>query len=362
MNDSLSNLGSSLAGTYYNELAEWSSRELVTTTDDFSASFALADDILRFEEGWLSFGEFLQSLQYDLIPQDLLAVANDPEPAIEQEHLPSGSANHADPYPFTSQVVSAFKTLTGEMPRVIDEKGTGNKDPNLSSSGARGANPGSSQIQPVLSPNFNQNQAAFRAPGNSLLPEADHLPGDAVGQIPEPTGELPGVPRNRGLPSPDHFNDGTAESSPENWLPETPALPGLSSGSIWSRPLNNLGDLAGMIVPGDAEKDGKAASPGTLQVPLPGASFESTRPGDQPEREISQLPGSLIVPAGSQSFVAMANPPAKPEYLPLTPLMPEFIPELPGFELEKAGNIPDTDDILDALTERILRDFRRYYP
>ena len=77
MNDLLSDLGEFLASAFQDKMAQWSSLESISTGDDLSASSALADDVLRFEEGWQALTALSQISQTDFVPQDLFTVAND---------------------------------------------------------------------------------------------------------------------------------------------------------------------------------------------------------------------------------------------------------------------------------------------
>ena len=152
----------------------------------------------------------------------------------------------------------------------------------------------------------------------------------------------------------------TSRSNPDN---------ATTADSFWRQPLQNLTDFTSWLTPPATEQNRHTEGFNSIQATKPGVDHKKTSPSWVGSNEHSQdnptywpsLPKQSITPA---SLLTPSVVRGLPENLAsgteITPFDAQPEPFQPGLLQQMIS--PDPDELLDALTERILRDFRRYYP
>lgn len=358
MNDPMTGLGESLAVDYHEQMARWSALSTGFPEDALNASSGLAEDVGRLDEAWRSLTSLGAFLESGFVPEDLMGeVGGAPEPpeAAQQEGRAPGVRKGS---------------FTPVFPAVSDN--------------IRPAN-----APQEMRPPYWEEPFSSQLPGHTGPKPADHQPQNAAGV---PQLELPQDLLKPGPPSDDpvtreiiNHNRATSGSAWKGITTDTgdASTPAPTDSSVatdaeafWRRPLQQLGDFATRMTFPDTDPDGPAA---IAHPVLPGVTDDSPGNTESTEKGRNQSidPASPIGPAapdrsaplntGPESFQ-----PARRMDLPLQPEQSEAfyfgasasLPESTPFPqaLPPSSSVSDADDLLDALTERILRDFRRYYP
>lgn len=353
MNGSISGLGEFLAGAYHDKINQWSAVGFAFTADDLSASSGLAEDVLRLEEEWRAFAALDQTFRTDFIPQDLFEASTANQ--LQEPSPPLHAVKKGGKDPFLQTAQSGFTSVpAGSLPgaELLPTEHKEVRNTNLPAPDSTADLPGnksSSLPHPKskdLSFEYPENPTSFLK-GNNLAASI-HL------EIPPE--EVISPLQSQGLASQDKLEGTMAQ--------EGYGQPDTSSGdSIWFQPLHGLGDFATRITypVTETEKSSQIKLPTPHQVTLTqttGPAERDNPAGDEflkwPAR--MRLPGT---PAGGSETVPL---PGRKEERAAAAQTADSLPEAQPFEQDKKQSIPDTDDILEALTDRILRDFYRYYP
>jgi len=149
---------------------------------------------------------------------------------------------------------------------------------------------------------------------------------------------------------------------------ETSGSTGIYADSIWKRPLQNLGDFATQA--GFPVSKKNEDIPSSIKAPvidfgdIPATTGQdntnATEPGNQVSNVIFPVAEQFITPGA-----AFTTPPISGWAGTFSPEHNiNFQSENQPFEQATPLSLPspDVDDLLEELTDRILRDFRRYYP
>jgi len=167
----------------------------------------------------------------------------------------------------------------------------------------------------------------------------------------------------------DNLNDPTGQNPLQTTPVETNGSPGMYADSIWKRPLQNLGDFATQAGFPVSKKNEDIPS----SVKAPAVSFEDIPATTGQDNINATEPGNkvsnVIFPVAEQfitSGAAFTKPsiPGRPGTVSPAEHNINFQSENQPFEQATPLSLPspDVDDLLEELTDRILRDFRRYYP
>jgi hypothetical protein len=385
MNDSITGLGEFLASTYQDNINQLAMLEAGFSLADLAASFGLADDIQRIEDKWLAFAILVPTQRSDFLPQDLLEVY--PAAGMSPEVLPqaSGFIIKNENYPFTSPDDTGFISTPTHYPAETErEQAINNPDVNTGRPATDNENfpvKLKSAFANIDAPNDFENSdndfsvtgevspedtksniPSFERPESLIKASNGNISGANASEDPvDRSIDLSGSLSNPGVQSLEDLSKNQEQTSSRVPGQEATSQPVKSSDSIWNQPLQNLGDWAARIQQPVIELSGKAKLPIQSSLDIPGTNNTFTQPtGQSPDHPV-KLPESILN-ANVQELNHDTGPyPGDPEFF--HPWMQkEVAPEKQFFEQGANAVEPDTDDLLDALTNRILRDFHRYYP
>lgn len=374
MNGSITDLGESLAGAYRNKMIQWAAMESIFPAEELSASSGLADDVLHLEKEWQAFAGIGQILQMDFLPQDLLVFST---AALPPEPRPLQGVKKAGDHSFKLPAASGFTSAPAEgsdaslppeqQPRssfvrsehypfilpadnglILIPAGAGQPLAENDAAGSNHPAPDSGydlpEAKPMPLPHPESENLLSGSPENpTQIPRNNVSAISSANLLQAPPEEAPGPLQRQGLISPENLDF----SQPDPF-----------SGSIWSQPLQNLGDFAMQIVQPVTEKSGKGRLPASSRIVVPATGPRSPEPDKQAGDESAQLPETPHWPGISNPFEVVPLPGTPESILPAKQMGKPLYTSAP----ETNRNIPDTDDLLEALTERIIRDFQRYYP
>lgn len=362
MNGSTADLGKAIISAYYNKLNEWSSLPEPTLPEDaLPASFSIAKDMLCIEEDWQGFAALIQTLQTDYLPQDLFEASG--TGTLPPGQLPSlkQRENHPWTLPQTADRPFVFPADFEEHP--AQNNISDNTDLSLYTGGGFNF----PEIGEFSSSSIENKALLFEFPGYPFEAFTNDI---AKGS----EKEIPAMPRENILnpaqnqhsldpDGPDVIPQGVSMQKTElHDLQDYPA-------SIWTSPLQNLGDFASQItypvsrgdqhipISGSTQPFENNANPSSLYLRRPTATGLNTQTNESHPSTTNPFatPGLFFtIPPAPDPAESMSQ---KGEIADLQPENQPFQSSVPPPAI-----LPDTDELLEALTDRIRRDFRRYYP
>jgi hypothetical protein len=367
VNDSIVDLGEAIFSAYYNKLNEWSAlAEITFVKDDLPASFGMVGDILRLEENWQEFGTLVQTLQTDYLPQDLVEASNTEALSTGEQPKTSYSSGKMNDYLFDlltdTDVYSAFSPGLNEQQEKNKTADNTNRTP-----------PG----RGFDFPEIKRTSSAYignsdLSAGSSKEPVTGNIPANTTTETGNMVREnIVDSAQTETLLNLDNLNFTVNLPSQQTSVKIfEPDEPDAYSASIWSKPLQGLGDFATQIT--------HASSKHTSEnVPSP----QPVQPSGNTTNQLSVYSGWLSPgkpdDQTNQGQSLVSGQPTTTDSAFTTPLNSDLVeplleageianvqPENQPFQstIRPHTILPDTDDILEALTDCIYRDFRRYYP
>lgn len=364
MNESIVDLGEAIIGAYYNKLNEWSAlAELTFAKDDLPASFSMMDDVLRLEENWQEFTALVQTLQTDYLPQDLLKSSGTEALPPEQELQSPRFVKKVNNNPFASlsEANASFALSPG-----LKEQPSANKIESSTNFTLSESEFDFPEIEQTTS-HIENRLPSFESPGNSFGAITNNISESSARDIFNmPEEDIFNLIQSQNKPNwnkPDLIPQGTSMQKAESKEPDDYAA------SIWTSPLQNLGDFATQITYPLKARDENIQSPRKVQPTENGTSRSSTYSAglNSGQSDSQTNPFQSLVPEQSAAPDLTFNTPlisGSAEQPFKAGEIADFQPENQPFQSTTPPHtfLPDTDDLLDALTDRIVRDFRRYYP
>jgi hypothetical protein len=412
MSSVLAGLGASLVNAYQLQLDEWPALDISVDAHDLQPSLNLADDILRFEAEWQSCLLIAPALQADFIPQDLFTptelIDSAPVPVAFQQKPALHKAEGELRYPFQAAGENTFSTVEAESTTQFS---------NALFTNSAVENILGMQAAPITERTLHENtfaddEDAFTQLATQRIPVVDNLLADEV------VTSSPLDPLFKAAAKPTRPGDLIAATTKEriiapaaNPLQQESLMTNIggeqeSADSIWGQQLRNLGDFASVITSVSSKRESPALP---QHAPVPQALADHSGANNisdatagfagkpatwrpiMPEQH-PNVPPAAVYPAYSNSnnsnaaqpaFVMAQATPHLPEgtLFPLPdslqsqaidPVQPVFVMAQATPHLSESTLFPlpdslqsqaiDPDELLQTLTERIVRDFRRYYP
>lgn len=386
MNDVLTSLGESLTRDYHQQIAAWTETTLIDLSD-LSGLFDPEEELLRTAGDWHSLAEIIPTTGF--VPQDLLVNPDEAEEAFPQDpqQVVAPQTRKGPSYGFPiAAAAEVFNNIantaaeTGQggsmRQRVTDNsKPASNRRPeeedilysarpkmtyeNASEQGQKQSFPVSDiGSESVVEANRRlESPADIEATKLSLQPQAEMGSKTASSLTVEelPTSQKP--------------KDGDSQYA-QDTLPTTANNRNTYSDSIWRQQMGGLGDFVSGI-----NNDSAASIKTGAEQPMQGTKAYQAHAAQLVKQSASpiaeDIPNVVSVQQLRQYEPAVdASGAAFTGFQPVAASEPLIMPvqtistgmENPVFPPQQPDAVLDTEDLLEALTERILRDFRRYYP
>jgi hypothetical protein len=356
MNDPLTGLGNSLYKDYDQQMKAWSQLDFTFNAQDLPASPRMADDMLSLEEDWQTLGELVPTRHTDYVPQDLVPVSNPIPLRPEEPAGPANSVNRVDRFPFKfpneSQLIEFYPDFSTQMQMSAPK----DKTPVRKSNPALGSTADTSETETSSATHTqNQNLSAEFAETTFQGPVTNISGAPAINTT-ETIPSLPDPPVKRKEARMEQLIAPMQEDEPKTHRHHH--YSDNSSDSMWIEPLQNLNDFAARIGPPSMENTIRSQQlipglvPITAKDPIPAENVQ-----------LENFPVKLLLSGGTvsggfETSDVLSNDDNSARPGPTG----SFKAETQVFEQQTPQYIPDTDDLLEALTDRIRREFRRYYP
>lgn len=350
---SLAQLGESLAESFYDRLLGLGLPDdaaFEMPASDLSALYSLGGDIHHWQNVEMDWEQLEAQFTGGFVPENLIApgeTGNNEEQNATDTHTPRRQPQMRN-YPFVADSSSrvfaesetAYSRLSinpaDQLPEARQTFRTGQESlPNKTPTETNDIPVMASHRDDIPLPTLN---------GVSATPQTPNSPEPA-----ETRGKRPLDRVNPESPPPQPIN-------PENLPNDLAAFHPEPAPSIWSQPLQGLGDFVSHYEPSTEPVPEKNFIADQSSRPVAPSPVEDSNRILMPLAVEDLLPGSTIV---------------QPEPgLPQQKAILEKNTDTPENQIFKSIDnnpdptavLPDTDDILDELTQRIIRDFRRFYP
>jgi hypothetical protein len=356
----LARLGTDISASFAEKIGQWG---FVATQErlpaaELSGLFALGEDLERFQTALQDFEDMETAFQGNFYPDFQTQIPeNQPEtPEIGQDEkrvarrLENFPFTAGSPLPFykTPQMPPKSPAHAGAERFETPASGTAHKPENVWQRPETAQNNGNIPL-PETNAGARRNGATNRGDFQNEMPRLDlpearfwenksienkNIEGQGIKKMPPQTPPTP--PDTPFFQNPDTaFPQGQKNTTPE------------ISDDIWRRPLQNLGGFAS----------------GFSQYPAsPTPEKNETKPVQNPQNENVVKPDrSYPAPESTPEKTILQTPPMPPVRMPdQTEWEESRVPTLQTHSLDDPFD--QTEDLLEALTRRIARDFKRYYP
>lgn len=354
----LAQMGESLARSFYDRLLglglpEDAAFELPVS--DLSALFSLGEDIHHWQNVEMDWEQLEAQFTGGFVPENLIA------PGGSGNTEEQNTTNTRTGTPRRQPQMRNYPFVTDSTNRVFADRETAY---------SRVLEPPTDQITETPQPLQNNPQpiAGTTPPETNIQDVGSSLPGAMPSSLLDGPSVTPRTP-NFQEPAETRINGPMDRANPES-LPSLSTKPENHPNnlaafhpepapSIWSQPLQGLGDFVSHYEPSAEPVSGKEIISGQSPGPIPPVQVPPVNDSNHtlmPLAAEDLLTGPAIVqpesvPAQQQRFLEKNVD----------------IPENQTFKSiennpDSTAVLPDTDDILDELTQRIIRDFRRFYP
>jgi hypothetical protein len=374
MSDPLSILGKSLAEEFRQNLSQWLPAESTFGAEEVFGSLESSEGIVQVEEQWNDLSSINPSSETDFIPQDLVEgffVKTVPEQSSETSSTEGKRESRAIPsstkgnFPSNSsfekteiqQQQSFFQNNDVLKEASKDHQSSSSKEKKSSDSLIRNDEGNFSKNSGQFSEN---EQSFFDDEGSFLKNESSSPSKNDLNNLDENEGD-----ENVNRPAFSKRKNESLQTSKQNPAAQPTQFNNEVSKSIWSAPLHNLSDFAGMV---------SYVAPDKIDQSKP--TQDSAKPsidnGEKPRLANAPIEngnnfqdGWFVIPDSANAQNVLNLPASTIQQAQPIPMAANGTRaenrSFPNPQQQQVSS-PDPDELLEALTERILRDFRRYYP